>query len=108
MTDFAKVICDNCKGTGIEPKSFNESCKKCSGIKELDWIQNITGVEISRLDKSILFVIKALNILAEKGLVTNGNMAISSEALEMIKDFKPTKEEMETAVAILKKEGHIA
>jgi len=43
-----------------------------------------------------------------KGLVTKGGLSIDSKAQDLIKDFKPTKEEMETAVKILKREGHIA
>lgn len=110
MTDFEKIKCERCKGTGIDPESLtNEasSCKKCSGLKELDWVQNITGVELTRIDKAIIYSIKTLNDLVEKGVLEDGGMTIGSEGEELIKGFKPTKEELEIAMAILKKEGHL-
>lgn len=103
-----KIKCSRCKGTGIDPVlENNQSCKKCSGLKKLDWIQNITGVELSRMDKTLLFVIQALNKFAELGLMTDGGLKVDDRAKEVIKDFKPTEKEIEIATLTLKKQGYI-
>lgn len=103
-----KLKCSRCKGTGIDPElENNQPCKKCSGLKKLDWIQNITGFELSREEKCILFTIKTLNELTDMGILTGNGLKIDERAKDLIKDFKPTKEEVELAIIILKREGHI-
>jgi len=103
-----KIICDSCKGTGIDPKSINEPCKKCSGFKKLDWIQNATGIEITREEKCLLFAIKTLNELSEMGVLSNGGLKIDENAKIILEDFEPTTEELEKAINILKQEGYIS
>lgn len=48
------MICDQCDGTGLTtksndiPKNFwviKQTCLKCHGKKEIDWIEDIFGVD---------------------------------------------------------------
>ena len=46
------MICDRCHGYGTI--GFNESnqiaiCPKCLGLKNIDWLENIIGVDIKDL-----------------------------------------------------------
>ncbi|MFW9871589.1 MAG: hypothetical protein ACFFG0_00640 [Candidatus Thorarchaeota archaeon] len=102
-----EVYCSKCKGKGIDPDFPNEECHKCSGLKKLDWITNATGQAFNRQEKSMLFVIKTLNELVKKGILTQGGFQLSSKAEEAIKGFKPTDIEIQQAMAILKNEGYI-
>lgn len=104
-----RIKCTRCKGTGIDPElPNNEPCIKCSGLKKLDWVENITGVELTRTDKTILFVIQSLNELAEIGIITGGGLNIDERAKEIIKDFKPTGDEIREVILSLKRQGFIA
>lgn len=100
------VKCCRCKGTGLDPET-NEVCSKCSGLKELDWIQNITGINISRQQKAVLFVIKTLNQLVELDIMSGGNLEIDERAEALLKGFEPTSAELELATLALKREGYI-
>lgn len=42
-----KIPCDRCnsKGYYVYKEGWNKICPKCKGRKELDWVQNITGVK---------------------------------------------------------------
>jgi hypothetical protein len=106
MNENGMVDCSKCEGTGIDPKT-EQICSKCIGKKQLDWITNITGEGITRQGKAILFTIKTLNKFVSMGLMEGGAFEISSEAEECIKDFKPTNEELELSVLMLKQEGYI-
>lgn len=106
MTEIEKIKCGRCKGTGIDPElPDNQICKKCSGFKVLDWVQNITGFRLTRKEKSILYVLNTLNVLAEQGLVTDGGIEIDEKAKKTIEQFKPTEEELQETMAILNQEG---
>lgn len=103
-----RIKCPRCEGTGIDPElPNNKPCTKCSGLKKLDWVENITGVELTRMDKTVLFVIQSLNELAEIGIMSNGSLSIDERAKESIKDFEPTKDEMREVISSLKKQGYI-
>ena len=43
------MICDKCNGTGniLEDNNIDiyDKCNKCYGKKDLDWIENIVGVD---------------------------------------------------------------
>ena len=99
--------CSRCKGTGQDPETLNSVCKKCSGMKDLDWIENITGFELTRSQKTLLYVINILNDLAEMGILSKGPFVIDERSKGLIKDFKPTEDEMEHAIIELKIGGYV-
>jgi len=103
-----KIKCSRCKGTGIDPNlEGDQPCKKCSGLKKLDWIQNAREVSLSRQDKCVIFVIKTMNELIEKGFLTGSAFTISKEAEEIAKNFKPTLDEIKEVVMWFKMGGYI-
>ncbi|MHA1701442.1 MAG: hypothetical protein ACTSWK_04150 [Promethearchaeota archaeon] len=100
--------CDRCEGTGIDPElDNNQLCKKCSGLKELDWIQNITGVDITRKEKTIVYTVKMLNDLVKMGIISGGALKLGENAEDIIKDFEPSQDELEEAMLLLKQQGYI-
>jgi len=106
--EIEKIKCSKCKGTGRDPETLNSVCKKCSGMKELDWIENVTGFELTRSQKTLLYVINILNELVELGMLTSGTLDIDERSKELIKDFKPTEDEMQNAILELKSQGYVA
>ena len=101
------VTCSRCKGTGKDPDIPDEVCKKCSGLKKMDWVQNARGYALTREEKVTLYVIKTLNKLVDVGILEGQVFTISKQAEEAIKDFKPTSEELKEAVLAFKREGYI-
>lgn len=61
-----------------------------------------------RMQKVLLYTIETLNILAEKGLLTDGGLRLTDKARDLIEGFEPETEELEEAMFILKKEGLMA
>ena len=100
--------CSRCKGTGVDPElENNQVCKKCSGLKNLDWIANITGIEFSREEKALIYVIKMLNDLSTMGIMSGDCLKLGENAENIIKNFEPSKKEIEEAVSELKQQGFI-
>ena len=108
--EIEKMKCDRCKGTGIDPDlPDNFPCRRCTGIKELDWIQNARGgFTLNRMQKAFLSVVNDLNHLEELGLITKGPFELDERAIKIAKSFEPTKEEMEAVMFYLKQNGYIA
>ena len=63
--------------------------------------------EYSRFDLTCLYVIKTLNELVDKGIMTGNLWEITDSAEELIKDFEPTDEEMQLVIVLMKKDGYI-
>jgi len=68
---------------------------------------DIISEDFTREDKAVVYVIKALNELADRGLVKGKPLDLTEKGLEMIEGFKPTDEEIELAVYNLKENGYI-
>jgi hypothetical protein len=111
MDDSEKMLCGRCDGTGIDPEvdeqGCEQICKKCAGVRKLDWVSNVTGMELTREQKTILFVINTLNELADEGILTKGPFEIDPEYKAIIKSFNPTPEEIKEVIDLLRLEGYI-
>lgn len=64
-------------------------------------------VNLSRLEKAVVYCIKALNELTETGIVEGKPYEVTEEGLESIKDFEPTEEELVSAMHVLRSQGLI-
>ncbi len=63
--------------------------------------------EYDRFDLACLCVIKTLNKMVDDGLMTGKIWEVTDSAEELIKDFKPTDEEIALIVALMKEDGYI-
>ena len=64
--------------------------------------------KVDRIKKVIVYTIGSLDELIDIGLVTGGQHTLSEEGKKMLKeldesDFKPTDDEVRTAIAFLQK-----
>lgn len=64
-------------------------------------------IELSRLQKTIIFVINTLNELSDKGLLKGKAFKLSEDALGLIEGFKPTDDEIILVLGMLKEKGYI-
>ena len=60
--------------------------------------------ELSRTELALIYTINILNELVDKEILENKVFEVSDEALELIKDFEPTKDELERCVLYLMSE----
>jgi len=57
--------------------------------------------EFTRMELAMIYTIKTLNELVDKGLVENKIFEVSESGMELIKDFKPTDDELKQCVVVL-------
>ena len=69
--------------------------------------EDIISEKFTREDKAIVYAIKTLNELVDKGLVEGKPFEITEKGFEMIEDFEPTDEELRLAMEKLKVAGYI-
>ena len=69
--------------------------------------EDIITESFTREDKAILYAIKTLNDLVDKGLVEGKLFEVTEKGFEMIKDFEPTDDELIFAMDCLKIGGYI-
>lgn len=56
------------------------------------------GIKLERDQKAILYVVKTLNELSDKGILKGKPIEITEKGLKEIKDFEPTNDEIQEAV----------
>lgn len=82
-----------------------------SMIEAIDRRDETGHTELSHGEKCLLFVVKALEDLHELGLMTEGpwKIAASDEQVkELLGDFNPTPQEIESVILWMKEEGYMA
>jgi malate/lactate dehydrogenase len=68
---------------------------------------DIISEDFTREDKAIVYAIKTLNELVDKGIVNGQPFEITDKGFEMIVDFEPTDEELKEAMEKLSIAGYI-
>ena len=64
--------------------------------------------EFTREEKTLIFVLKTLNDLVDKGFCEGGGYEITEKGLEILGDFVPTEQEMKDCIENLKNSGDVA
>lgn len=65
------------------------------------------GIKITRKHKALVYVIKTMNELVDKGIMKGKPFEVTEDGLELIKGFKPTNDEIKIAILKLKSMGYI-
>jgi hypothetical protein len=74
----------------------------------LNNIEKDKKIELSRIQKTFLYVINTLNELVDKGIMEGKAFELSDNAYQYIEDFEPTDEEIQICMSYMKSEGYIA
>jgi hypothetical protein len=67
--------------------------------------EDIIKKDITREQKVLVYVLKTLNDLVEKGIMEGGGYQVTEEGLKYIKGFEPTDDELRECIDLLKADG---